>query len=484
MMPFGEMPMPPEMVERVERLGHDLARLASDQSQLLEIVKGETLEEPATRLGVFQGYIGVFIVAFLVTMLATPIIRKLAISQGVIDRPNESRKIHSMPIAYLGGVAVFLGLMAGIFYSYAAVRFPALLDFHPTEFKLDGYAPFPVPPWVALGMTVIVVVGFIDDVHGISPRVKLGGQLFAAAALAIGDIGVKLAAGVLTPTLGRLLDNPELVYTIGLPAAVPLFGDTVTIDIIYWTGTAVIAIFVLGACNAANFVDGLDGLLTGTTAIATIGFLIIALGLAVMDDGPLDATRVVICLAVLGACLGFLPHNFNPATIFLGDAGSLLLGYCAAIMILSLGDTGKTWLVAAGLIIYAIPIIDTMLAIIRRKLAGKRISDPDADHLHHMLKRWAGVKGAVLTLYGMGIVFAALGVLLSLVRGRFVYALALLFASYIAVYAIKIARRKHLEEQMLLSLGGEPPARDAGVKDKPRDPEPPAVPKAAPAPEP
>ncbi|MCC5823801.1 MAG: undecaprenyl/decaprenyl-phosphate alpha-N-acetylglucosaminyl 1-phosphate transferase [Phycisphaerales bacterium] len=484
MIPFGEIPMPPETIERVERLGRDIARLASDQHQLLEIVKGEVLDEPVSRLTIFQGYIGVFIVAFLVTMLATPVIRRLAISQGVIDRPNEARKIHSMPIAYLGGVAVFLGLMAGIFYSYAAIRFPVLLDFHPTEFKLDGYAPFPVPPWVALGMTVIVLVGFIDDVHGISPRVKLGGQLFAAAALAIGDIGVKLAAGVLTPTLGRLLDNPELVYTIGLPAAVPLLGDAITIDFIYWTGTAVIAIFVLGACNAANFIDGLDGLLTGTTAIATVGFLIIALGLAVMDDGPLDASRVVICLAVLGACLGFLPHNFNPATIFLGDAGSLLLGYCAAIMILSLGDTGKTWLVAAGLIIYSIPIIDTMLAIIRRKLAGKRISDPDADHLHHMLKRWAGVKGAVLTLYGMGIVFATLGVLLSLVRGRFVYALALLFASYIAVYAIKIARRKHLEEQMLLSLGGEPPARDPVVKEKPREPQPPGVPKPAPAAEP
>jgi UDP-GlcNAc:undecaprenyl-phosphate GlcNAc-1-phosphate transferase len=200
-----------------------------------------------------------------------------------------------------------------------------------------------------------------------------------------------------------------------------------------------------------NFIDGLDGLLSGTTAIATLGFLIIALGLAVTDDGPLDGPRIIICLAVLGACLGFLPHNFNPATIFLGDAGSLLLGYCAAVMILSLGDTGKTSLVAAGLIIYAIPIIDTMLAIVRRKLAGKKMSDPDADHLHHMLKRWVGVKGAVLILYGIGITFASMGIILSLVRARFVYALALLFASYIAVYAIKIARRKHIEDQMLLS---------------------------------
>jgi len=449
----GESVVPAEVTSRVEALGEEIARLSAAQRELLASVGGDAAE-PASRLEIFQGYIGVFIVAFVVTLLATPLVRRVAISQGVIDRPDEARKLHKMPIAYLGGVAVFLGLMGGLFYSYASHRFGFLIDEHATEHLVGGIYRPTVPLWVVLGMTVIVLVGMIDDVHGISARVKLGGQLFAAAALAVGDIGVKVAAGVLVPTLGKLLDNPELVYVFDLPFEIPVLGvGAVTLDIIYWTGTAVIAVFVLGACNAANFIDGLDGLLTGTTSIATIGFLVIALGLAVSDDGPLDGPRIIICLAVLGACLGFLPHNFNPATIFLGDAGSLLLGYCAAVMILSLGDTGNTSLVAAGLIIYAIPIIDTMLAIIRRKLAKKRMSDPDADHLHHMLKRWAGVKGAVLILYGIGVVFAGLGVALSLVRARFVYALAILFASYIAVYAIKIARRKHNEEQMMLREG-------------------------------
>lgn len=456
----------PEVIERVEQFGREIADLAADQASLLDLTRGGDPTAPASRLDIFQGYIGVFIVAFLVTMLSTPLVRRMAISQGIVDLPDANRKLHAMPIAYLGGVAVYLGLMAGLFYSYAANTFPFLMEFHQTTHLIDGVFPQIVPPWLALGMTVIVLVGLIDDVSGISPRVKLGGQLFAAAALAVGDIGVKVAAGVLTPTLGRLLHNPDLVYTIDLPMTIPLLDTSVlTLDVIYWTGTAVIAAFVLGACNAANFIDGLDGLLTGTTSIATLGFLIIALGLAVTDDGPLDGPRVVICLAVLGACLGFLPHNFNPATIFLGDAGSLLLGYCAAVMILSLGDTGKTSLVAAGLIIYAIPIIDTMLAIIRRKLAGKKMSDPDADHLHHMLKRWTSVKGAVLILYAMGIVFATLGVVLSLVRARFVYALALLFASYIAVYAIKIARRQHFQEQMQKTLNrasGKSPGATAG----------------------
>ncbi|MBL4698166.1 MAG: undecaprenyl/decaprenyl-phosphate alpha-N-acetylglucosaminyl 1-phosphate transferase [Phycisphaerales bacterium] len=398
------------------------------------------------QLDVLSGYILVFAVAFLVTVLATPLIRKLAIANGIVDHPSEARKIHKLPIAYLGGVGVYLGIIAGLVFSYIAVDISGLIDYHPmsNEHLSDGiYNPI-VPPWIALGMTSIVLVGLLDDITGIPPRVKLGGQLAAAAALALGNVGINVAAGVLTPTLGRLLDNPELVYQIPLPMDIPMLGTSVTVDLIYWSGTAIIAIFVLGACNASNFIDGLDGLLTGVTSIAMVGLLAIALTLAVTDDGPFDAPRIIFGLAVLGACLGFLPHNFNPASIFLGDTGSLLLGYCSAVMILSLGDTGKTWLVAAGLIIYAIPIIDTALAIIRRKLAGRKMSDPDADHLHHMLKRAFGVKGAVFTLYGIGLVFCLLGVMLSYFRGRLIYALVLMIASYIGVYAIKVARQSHM----------------------------------------
>ncbi len=403
-------------------------------------------ESAGTQLDILSGYILVFVVAFVVTLLATPLVRKLAIANGIVDHPSEARKIHKMPIAYLGGVAVYLGIVAGIIYSYFGAEIPALINYHEirTEHMIDGTSYPIVPLWIALGMTSIVLVGLLDDITGIPPRVKLGGQLIAAAGLALGNIGINVAAGILTPTLGRLLDNPELVYHIPLPGEIPMLGSSIEFDIIYWTGTAIIAIFVLGACNASNFIDGLDGLLTGVTSIAMVGLVAISLTLAMLDDGVLDAPRIIFGLAVLGACLGFLPHNFNPASIFLGDTGSLLLGYCSAVMILSLGDTGKTWLVAAGLIIYAIPIIDTMLAIIRRKLAGKKMSDPDADHLHHMLKRAFGVKGAVFTLYGIGIAFMLLGVMLSYFRGRIIYALALLMASYIGVYAIKIARQSQI----------------------------------------
>ncbi len=421
----------------------------ADQTQSPLPNGAEFAQAAMDQLDILSGYILVFAVAFLVTVFMTPIVRRLAVANGIVDHPSEARKIHKMPIAYLGGFAVYLGIITGLVFSYMSAEVPELIEYHPmsAEHLHDGiYNPL-VPLWIAFGMTSIVLVGLLDDVTGIPPRVKLGGQLVAAAALALGNVGINVAAGVLKPTLGRLLDNTDLIYQIPMPMELPGVGTSIELDLIYWSGTAIIAIFVLGACNASNFIDGLDGLLTGVTSIAMIGLLAIALTLAVMDDGPFDAPRIIFGLAVLGACLGFLPHNFNPASIFLGDTGSLLLGYCSAVMILSLGDTGKTWLVVAGLIIYAIPIIDTALAIIRRKLAGKKMSDPDADHLHHMLKRALGVKGAVFSLYGIGTVFCLLGVMLSYFRGRLIYALVLMIASYIGVYAIKVARRSHIEEQ-------------------------------------
>ncbi|GAB4384525.1 MAG: MraY family glycosyltransferase [Phycisphaerales bacterium] len=441
----AKLQVPPGVADRIGQLGDEIARLAERQKELADLALGGGPEH--SRFEILQGYLGVAIAAFVIALLTTPLARRVAIHLGIIDRPSE-RKVHRVPIAYLGGVAVFLGIMGWIFYSYLAVPLEGLIDWHRTAYVLkETGTPHLVPPSIVLGITVIMIVGLIDDMVGIMPRVKLGGQLFAAAALAYDDIGVKVAQGILSPTLGELLHNRDLTWFIHLP----VLDAPIELNLIYWTGTAIIAIFVLGGCNASNLIDGLDGLLTGITTIAVMGILVIALGLAVQDDGPRDAPRIVLGLAVVGACLGFLPHNFNPASIFLGDCGSLMLGFCTIVLILMLGDSGtdagRTYMVIAGLIIYAIPIIDTVLAIFRRKMAGKKLSEPDSDHLHHMLKRTLGVKGAVLTLYAIGIGFAVLGIALSLGRARWIYALALLFASYIAVYSIKIARRQYLEQQ-------------------------------------
>jgi UDP-GlcNAc:undecaprenyl-phosphate GlcNAc-1-phosphate transferase len=406
--------------------------------EAVEALAGD-LEAPAvSALDLLNSYAVVFIAAFVVALLVTPLVRRLALRADVTDQPDDERKLHRYPVAYLGGVAVFLGLIAAVAVSYV---------------YMDGIAAQyrHVPFAVVLGMVVIMFTGLADDVWGWHPRLKVAGQLVAAAALAYWDVGVRVAAGILGPAaawLDPLLGSENLVFTV------PLFGgDALAIDLIYWTGTAIIAVFVLGGCNAANLLDGLDGLLSGVVGVVALGLLCISVLMALEPRaGPdsLAGARIVLCLALLGAVLGFLPHNFNPATIFLGDCGSHLLGYVCVVIILMLGEHGQTHLVFAGLIVFSVPIIDTTLAIIRRLLAKTPMSAADDQHVHHQLRRALGVTRAVFSIYGISFAFAALGVtlaalvMLTQLRVRIVYAVALVLFGFIGVIAVKAARRQQL----------------------------------------
>jgi UDP-GlcNAc:undecaprenyl-phosphate GlcNAc-1-phosphate transferase len=187
--------------------------------------------------------------------------------------------------------------------------------------------------------------------------------------------------------------------------------------------------------------------------------------IAVIPDPfeSLAGVRIVLCLALLGSVLGFLPWNFNPAVIFLGDCGSLLIGYLLVVLILLLGEQGQTHLVFAGLIIFSLPIMDTALAILRRKLAGVSMSQADANHIHHLAKRaLGGVKMAVVALYLLTALFGVLGVVLGalaieqIVRLRIVYAAAIVLFAAIAAVSLKTALRNRWAAQ----LGGDKP--DAG----------------------
>ncbi len=419
------IPMPPPLVDPpVLRAVEDGALISSASFGALEFL---------------NGYAGVFIVAFLVTLISTPFVRRLAIEMEIIDKPNEARKQHKYPIAYLGGFAVFLGVMAAIAYSYAIVDGP-------------GGSLGPMPLSIVIGIIAITFTGLADDVWGWDPRLKIAGQLVAAAALAVQDIGTRVAEGVLAPLFG---EPQTVLLTLG-PVALQ------SGDVFYWTGTALIALFVLGGCNAMNLIDGLDGLCSGTAAIQATALLAIALlmaaGTPIADPfESLAGVRIVLCLALLGAVLGFLPWNFNPAVIFLGDCGSLLIGYLVVVSILMLGEQGDTHLVFAGLIIFALPIMDTALAILRRKLAGVPMSTADANHIHHIVKRAVGgVKRAVFTLYAISFSFGILGVVLGalaiekLVRLRIVYAVSIVLFGAIAAIALKVALRSrwqaHLEQ--------------------------------------
>ncbi|MHC4080060.1 MAG: MraY family glycosyltransferase [Planctomycetota bacterium] len=426
------------------------------ESDLLEAVAALDSEPAAaavSALDLLNSYAPVFVVAFVVALLSTPLIRRLALHARLTDHPDDERKGHRHPVAYLGGLAVFLALIVAIAVSYVYA------DGVAAQYRY-------VPLAVVLGMVVITATGLADDVWGWHPRLKVAGQLVAAAALAYFDIGVRVAAGLLNPAaraLEPLLGNSEL--------KVPLPGlEDVSINVIYWTGTAIIAFFVLGGCNAANLLDGLDGLLSGVVAIVAIGLLCICVLMALHPapsadpETTLAGARIILCLALLGAVLGFLPHNFNPATIFLGDCGSHLLGYTCVVIILMLGEAGQTHLVFAGLIVFSVPIVDTTLAIIRRWLAKTPMSAADDEHLHHQLNRGLGVTRAVFAIYGIGLAFAVVGVslaalvMLTNLRVRFVYAVALVLFGFVAVIAVKAARRKQLEAAARSSGNASPRA--------------------------
>ena len=383
-------------------------------------------------------YWPVLAVSFVVTVIATPIARRVAHATGVVDHPDESRKIHQKPTAYLGGMAVLVAVLAGIATS------SALISKSPLAFQ-------PVPVVIVLGMLAIAFTGFADDALGWDPWLKTAGQLVAAAALAIGDVGTNVAAGFCNGVFG----TRDIVL--------PIPGMDLSFDVVYWLGVAIIAIFVLGGCNAANLIDGLDGLLSGIVAITAAALLVLGLREKMLmtpsylpdifgekgENGiTMDGVRIMLPLAVLGASLGFLIYNFNPASIFLGDTGSLLFGYLCVVMILMLGERGHTHYVVAGLIIFAVPIMDTALAIIRRKMAGKPMSEPDSNHIHHILKRKLGtVKKTVLSLYLLSAAFAVLGIFVARlhltggVGAWLIYFVAAVLFGGVGFIAVRSARR-------------------------------------------
>ena len=402
-------------------------------------------------------FVPVLIAGFAVTLVTTPVVRAIALSSGIIDNPDSTRKLHGRPIAYLGGVAIFLGTMAAVAASFLATHTEAL-------------AMRPTPISILVGIVAIAFTGLADDIWKLDPRVKISGQLVAAAALAYEEIGVGVAQCFLGPFLGP---SEHVWMTLG-----PIVLDNAAIY--YWMGTAAVAIFVVGGCNAANLIDGLDGLLAGSASVMALGFLAIALLVAttmpVSDpESSLVGVRVVLAMALLGVCLGFLPWNFNPAVIFLGDCGSLLIGYLCVVAILTLGETGSASLVIAGLIVFALPILDTLLAIIRRKIAGKPLSSGDHNHIHHQVKRALGtVKRAVFALYGICLMFSGLGAavaavtMLTRTRALVIFALAFIAFGFVCAVAIKIASlgKWRSQDEATAASGGMRPA-DGPVAESP-----------------
>src|SRR5882724_13165439 len=267
------------------------------------------------------------LVAFVVVVLLTPAVGGMARMLGAVDAPG-GRRLNRSPVPRLGGLALFLGI------------FVPALAFLPLGRDTRG---------LLLGAAVAVTVGAIDDFRGLRWFEKLGGQVLAAA----------------VPTwFGVWVDRFTFPF-IGVHA-LPA-----------WAGVPLTILWIVAIMNMVNFLDGLDGLASGVAAIAGLTFAVIALSLGKPDAAILSAI-------VFGACLGFLRHNFYPARIFMGDSGSLLLGFIlAAVAVSGLLKTAATVALAFPLLVLAVPIIDTGFVIAKRLKYRRPIYSADREHLHY-----------------------------------------------------------------------------------------------------
>jgi UDP-GlcNAc:undecaprenyl-phosphate GlcNAc-1-phosphate transferase len=383
---------------------------------------------------VLQPYMPVFYASFLATVILTPLMRGLAHRHGIIDDPDGKRKVHTQPIAYLGGVSIFLGWLAGVGIS---------VFLRPHNFDANLSPTVQIPPGVLLGAATVVLFGLLDDVYSLRPRVKLIGQLLAALFLilpaALGKRGGDdFFLGPKNGFAWMVIRTAE-AHGFALPPNVPHIGYLAAA-----VSAAVAIAIIISTCNATNLLDGLDGLCSGVTGVMSVGYLVLAVylahqGLAVPGGHPADPLRITLSLALLGAVLGFLPFNFNPASIFMGDTGSMFLGYMCGTMILLFAQFQTVKWFLAAIIIFGLPMMDTLLAIVRRKLNGKPIFTADSNHFHHFLvRRGLTVRKAVLISYTVAAVFVSFGLIIVIMPTPLALGIYLVLFGWIIVAAFKM----------------------------------------------
>lgn len=331
-------------------------------------------------------YIKIGIFAAAVSFLFTPVVRMIAHKVGAIDVPRDDRRMHTKPTPRLGGLAIYFSILLSM-----------VVFMWPLSKEIQA---------ILLGGSVIVVSGYLDDTKGLSPSMKVLFQLIAAIIAIYGGIHVEAISNFLGEK-----------------------GSVINLGIISYPLTV---IWIVGVTNAINLIDGLDGLADGVSAIAALSLAVISYIFGNEEIG-------MMCLIIAGACLGFLPYNFNPASIFMGDTGALLLGYLfAVITIEGVLKTAVTVAVVVPVIILAVPISDTLFAIVRRTLSGQSFATADKGHLHHrILNMGFSIKQTVLILYAMAIILGFLAVVVSLIGGL----LGNILAIGIVIIITMIARR-------------------------------------------
>jgi UDP-GlcNAc:undecaprenyl-phosphate GlcNAc-1-phosphate transferase len=307
-----------------------------------------------------------FIVALIVAYAATPLVKSFSFKIGAVDVPKDGRRMHDKPIATCGGLAIFYGF------------FVSVICF--SQWQADGALNWPLIG-VLTGSAAITLLGVFDDVKPRPALLKLAVQI--AAALVPVLLGVRMNA----------IANP---FNSGVLYPLPL-----------WMSVTLSVIWIVGVTNAVNLIDGLDGLAVGVSSIAAVALLSMLL---LKQDTTI--TLLVMAAALAGGCFGFLPYNFNPAKIFMGDAGATFLGFVLACI--SIQGPFKIYVAfTVPLLILGLPIFDTLFAIIRRLAKGKPIMAPDRGHLHHrLIDKGFSHKTVVIILYGLSAMLAISGLAL------------------------------------------------------------------------
>ena len=305
-----------------------------------------------------------FLLAFITAFVITPYTIRLAKKVGAVDIPND-RRVNKKPMPRLGGLAVIAGFLVSVIYLVisASIEGKINLSEDGLNIKLLG---------ILGGMLVLGIVCYIDDVKDIKPLVKLAGQVTAA---------------IIVASSGVLIDNFTIPFKENSFVLNEVFSFILTVG------------WIIGITNAINLIDGLDGLSSGITLISCLSLVVVF----ALNESPLIA--IILITALAGAIVGFLPYNFNPAKTFIGDVGSNFMGFALAIIsILGVAKTYTAIVLIAPIMILALPIFDTIWAIIRRIIKSKSIKGvfkADRGHLHHrLMAKGYTQKQSVLILYG------------------------------------------------------------------------------------
>lgn len=328
-------------------------------------------------------YIAAFASAFAITLVTTPLAKKISIKVGAIDYPKD-RGVHKKPMPRMGGIAIVLGFIITVLLLYR---------FEPT-INLRQFAGFIV------GALLIVALGVVDDMKNLPAKFKFFVQMIAALIVIFSGTRINV---VLWPVTTYL-------QTLSIPITL---------------------IWIVGVTNAVNLIDGLDGLAAGVSSIAAICLMV----LCIMTG---TSTAVMLTAALAGACMGFLPRNFNPAEIFMGDTGSTFLGFVLAVSSIFGVFKGYALLaVVVSLLCLGLPIFDTVFAMLRRMAKHQPIMSPDRGHLHHrLIDRGFSQRQAVLILYGISLLCGLFAIFISFKDSRtlMVVVLTVIILSFMIYY--------------------------------------------------